>query len=118
LPIKGAVRTPLTDQRTNAFKYFAKLVDDIKNDLGGHDLLSTVELALVEAFAGSALTLHDLNTRMLLGQQIEISDHATAVSALVKVASRIGIKRRSKDITPDLDTYLRHRREQEVVADD
>jgi hypothetical protein len=52
------------DGRTNAAKLFDRLVADIESDLGGRDQLSTIECALVEGFAGAALTLHDLNTRL------------------------------------------------------
>jgi hypothetical protein len=41
------------DGRTNAAKVFDRLVSDIEGDLGGHDQLSTIERALVEAFAGA-----------------------------------------------------------------
>jgi hypothetical protein len=41
------------DGRTNAAKVFDGLVSDIEGDLGGHDQLSTIERALVEAFAGA-----------------------------------------------------------------
>ena len=76
------------DGRTSAAKLFDRLVAAIEVDLGGHDQLSTIERALVEAFAGAAVTLHHLNTRLALG----------AVSAMVRVASRLGLQRRQKDV--------------------
>jgi YjbE family integral membrane protein len=51
------------DGRTGAAKLFDPLVTGIEADLGGSDQLSTIERALVEAFAGAAVTLHNLNTR-------------------------------------------------------
>jgi hypothetical protein len=50
------------DGRTNAAKFFDQLVADIEADLGGREHLSTIERALVEAFAGAAVTLYHLNT--------------------------------------------------------
>jgi hypothetical protein len=38
------------DGRTNAAKVFDRLVTNIEADLGGRDQLSTIELALIEAF--------------------------------------------------------------------
>ena len=107
---KGRIRRQLLtrdqlDGRTNAAKLFDKLVVDIENDLGGRDRLSTIERALIEGFAGATLTLHDLNTRLALGQEIDLNQHAQAVSAMVRVASRLGISRRAKDVT-SLDQYL------------
>ena len=71
---------------------------DIEADLGGRDRLSTIERALVEAFAGAAITLQNLNTRLALGQEIDLSQHAQACSAMVRVASRLGLQRRAKDV--------------------
>jgi hypothetical protein len=77
------------------------------SDLGGSDALSTVEFNLVEAFAGAAVHVHDLNARLLAGEKIDLQQQAMAISSLVRIASRIGTRRRPKDVTPDLRTYLR-----------
>ena len=100
------------DGRTNAAKVFDRLVVDIEADLGGHDQLSTIERALVEAFAGACVTLHNLNTQLALGQTIDLGQHAQAVSAMVRVASRLGLQRRARDVT-DIDPldYARQRGE-------
>src|SRR5262245_25433849 len=89
------------DGRTNAAKVFDRLVVDIEGDLGGHDQLSTIERALVEAFAGACVTLQHLNTQLALGQTIDLAQHTQAVSAMVRVASRLGVSRRVRDVTPD-----------------
>ena len=52
---------PQFDGRTSAAKAFDRLVADIESDLGGSDRLSAVERALVEGFAGAAVTLQHLN---------------------------------------------------------
>jgi hypothetical protein len=102
------------DGRTSAAKAFDKMVADIEADLGGRDQLSTIERALIEAFAGAAVILHHLNTQFALGQQIDLSQHAQAVSAMVRVASRLGLQRRSRDVTPTLSEYLAQLREAEA----
>ena len=95
------------DGRTSAAKAFDKLVADIKADLGGRDQLSTIELVLIEAFAGAAVTLQHLNTRLALGQEIDLAQYAQTVSAMVRVASRLGLRRRARDLTPTLRDLLR-----------
>jgi hypothetical protein len=106
---KGKVRL-LTrqslDGRTKARKQFDAVVTGIVADLGGEDRLSTVEKHLIEAFAGCAVVVHDINARLLLGQEIDIGQTAQALSSLVRIAQRIGVARRSKDITPALPDYL------------
>src|SRR5262245_8967133 len=54
------------DGRTSAAKAFDRLVADIESDLGGSDRLSAIERALVEGFAGAAVTLQHLNTQLAL----------------------------------------------------
>lgn len=93
------------DGRTNAAKVFDRLVANIETDLGGRDQLSTIERALVEGFAGAAVTLHNLNTRLALGETIDLNQHAQAVSAMVRVASRLGLRRRAKNVQ-GLQEYL------------
>jgi hypothetical protein len=104
------------DGRTNAAKAFDRLVADIESDLGGSDRLSTIERSLIEGFAGAAVTLQHLNTQLALGQEIDLSQHAQAVSAMVRVASRLGLQRRMKDVgLPDPLTYARQVDAQEAA---
>jgi hypothetical protein len=101
------------DGRTNAAREFDRLVASIEADLGGHDRLSAIEVALVEAFAGAAVTLNHLNTQLALGQPIDLGQHAQCVSAMVRVASRLGIARRAKDVGATLGDLLRADQRQE-----
>jgi hypothetical protein len=95
------------DGRTNAAKVFDRLVSDIEADLAGRDQLSAIERQLVEAFVGAAVTLQHLNTQLALGQQIDVSQHAQCVGAMVRVATRLGLSRRARDISPTLSDILR-----------
>ncbi len=56
----------------------------------GTDALSTVKRALIEVFAGASVHMGDLNARLLLGHEIDLTEHSAAVGALVRVASRLG----------------------------
>jgi hypothetical protein len=89
------------DGRTQAAKFWDRMVDEIETDLGGHDRLSTIERTLICAYVSAALTLQNLNTRLLLGEEIDFSQHSQCVSAMTRVASRLGIRRRARDVTPD-----------------
>jgi hypothetical protein len=74
--------------------------------LGGRDQLSTVEAALIEAFAGATVHVNQLNALLLLGEAIDLADHAAAISAMVRVAARIGLRRRPRDVTPSVAEYV------------
>jgi hypothetical protein len=62
---------PQLDGRTSAAKAFHRLVADIESDLGGSDRLSAVERALVEGFAGAAVTLAAFEPQLALLGSIE-----------------------------------------------
>lgn len=97
------------DGRTKAAQRFDAIAEGIAADLGGEASLSTVQKHLVEAFAGAALRVQDLNTHLLLGQDVDVLEHCQVVSSLVRIASRIGVRRLAKDvIEPSLAEYLEH----------
>ena len=95
------------DGRTNAAKIWDQLIIDIERDLGGHDQLSTIECGLIEGYVGARLIMMNLNSRLIRGEQIDFNQHATAVSEMVRVASRLGLSRRARDISPTLSDMLR-----------
>ena len=100
------------DRRTAARKAFDGLVAEIEHDLGGSEQLSAIEKSLIQAYAGSAILLDDLNARVVLGQEIDVSTHAQVTSALVRIASRLGLRRRQHDVTPTVEQYLRRKRQE------
>ena len=95
------------DGRTKARKQFDSIAKGIALDLGGEAHLSTVQKHLVEAFAGAAVHVHDLNARLLLGEEVDTLAHSQAISTMVRIASRIGTQRVARDISPTLDDILR-----------
>lgn len=100
------------DRRTAARKAFDALVAEIEHDLGGREQLSAIEKSLIHAYAGSAILLDDLNARVVLGQEIDVGTHAQITSALVRIASRLGLQRRQRDVTPNVQEYLRSKRQE------
>jgi hypothetical protein len=95
------------DGRTNAAKLFKKLIANIETDLGGHDELSEIEVQLVEAYAGSSVLLANLNAKIALGEDISAGEHALIASTMVRLAGKLGLRRRPRDVTPNLDDLLR-----------
>jgi hypothetical protein len=93
----------MLDGRSNAAKEFDRIVDGIASDLGGKNNLTTVQSALVEAFAGACVHVNGLNMKLLIGEAIDLADHAMAISALVRVATRLGTGRVPRDVTDPLD---------------
>ena len=95
------------DNTAKIARMFNRLVLDIESDLGGRGQLSTVERALIQGFAGSAVIVHHLNAKLLvLDEDIDLAAHASAISAMVRIASRLGTQRRAA-ASPTLGQYLR-----------
>jgi hypothetical protein len=95
------------DKRSSAAAQFDAIAKSIAEDLGGEGHLSTIERHLVEAFAGVAIHVGHLNALLALGQQIDVIEHSQAISTMVRVASRIGIKRVLRDVTPEFQNYVK-----------
>jgi hypothetical protein len=105
-PKKRLLTRDALDGRTRAARAFDAIAGGIAADLGGREHLTTVERELVEAFAGAAVNVRDVNARLLVGSQVDLVQQATAISSLCRLASRIGTGRRAKNVTPTLQQYL------------
>jgi hypothetical protein len=93
---------PAIDGRTSAARTFARLISAIEADLGGADRLSAIERTLIEGYAGAYVVARHLNTRLARGEEIDLAQHAQAVSGMVRVATRLGTGRRARDVTDPL----------------
>jgi hypothetical protein len=104
---QGKLRLPSRGQldgRTAVAKEFDKLAADIASDLGGASELTAIEKALVEGFCGAAVCLQSLNTRLALGEAIDLAQHAAVCSSLVRIAAKIGLSRRSRVVSGIVDS--------------
>jgi hypothetical protein len=98
------------DNRTTAAKLFDKTVTEITSDLGGTESLSQIERSLVEAYAGASLMVNHMTAKLIEGEQISLARYSAACGALVRIATRLGIKRRvPSSETSSLGSYLDQR---------
>jgi hypothetical protein len=97
------------DQRSGAAKRFRAITSGIEADIGGAP--STIQKHLCAAFASSVLTVEHLSAQMALGQPVDLAALAAAVSALVRLSNKLGVKRTRDHLTPSLDAYLRTKAE-------
>jgi hypothetical protein len=102
------------DGRTSAARIFAQLAAAIENDLGGHSELSTIELQLIQAFCGASVMLENLNVQLALGDPVEPLELAQIASTLVRVANKLGLQRRARDVSPSLGDLMRDDEETEA----
>jgi hypothetical protein len=69
------------------------------SDLGGEEQLTAVERALVEGFVGATIVLQALNAKVALGQAVDLTEHSSVCSSMVRIAAKIGLSRRSRLIS-------------------
>lgn len=94
------------DGRTLAAKQARQLIDDLESDLGGRDRLSAAERELIQRAALAGAMLQDLETRYLMGRGIDVAAYSTLANAQRRLLATVGLKRRPRDVTPDLSAYI------------
>ena len=112
---KPARRDLPIDQGSGAGRFYAKLVRDVEADLGGRRHLSRIESELIRGFAGSATLLQYMNVQVALGEisEIDLGGYATLASTMLRIGSRLGLRRVPRDVTPNLDQYLALKEQEE-----
>jgi hypothetical protein len=96
----------VVDKRSTIYRRYRDLISAILADQSGADQCSEARKQLIRRFAAASVLAEQLESRLANGEQIDIQQHATLSSTLVRLASRIGIDRRMKNIVPSLDEYL------------
>jgi hypothetical protein len=102
----GSDVLPGVDGRTMIARRFYDVLQSLIADQAGLDRCSEAKLQLIRRFAASAVMAEELEAKLARGEQIDITQHAALSSTLVRLAQRIGIERRARNVTPSLNQYL------------
>jgi hypothetical protein len=94
------------DGRSAIARRFRDLVLEIMGDQGGPDNCAQARIQLIRRFAAASVIAEGLEAAYVNGQQIDITTHTQLCSSLVRIAHRIGINRRLRNVTPALADYL------------
>lgn len=100
---------PDVDGRSVIARRYRDIANAILVDQGGADHCSESRKQLIRRFAAAAVMAEQMEAKLARGEAIDIQEHATLSSTLVRLASRIGINRIPKDVTPDLLDYIESR---------
>jgi hypothetical protein len=109
------------DHRSAWMRRLRDLMMAHEADLGGDANISEGERRLVKRAAMLTLQLEMMEQRWAANEgeastkQIETYQRVTG--ALRRLLESLGLQRRSRDVTPTLDQYLRMRRQQEAEAE-
>ena len=102
------------DRRSNAFKLSEEITAKLVAELGGSDRLNTKQRMAVEAMVGAYIIQHNIITRMLMGEDIDVSAHASAVHSMLRAGACLPDPQ-PKDVTPSLSEILQDTEEAEQV---
>ena len=97
---------PNVDGRSLIARRFRDISNAILRDQNS-DQCSEARLQLIRRFAACAVIAEQMEAGLARGEPINIAEHSQLSSMLTRLASRIGIDRRSRDVTPDPLTYAR-----------
>ena len=100
---------PDVDGRSVIARRYRDISAAILVDQGGVERCSESRKQLIRRFAAAAVLAEQMEAKLARGEKIDIAEHATLSSTLVRLAQRIGIDRLPQDITPDPLTYARER---------
>jgi hypothetical protein len=101
----GSKTLPDTDGRLRIARRFRDIAAAILVDQGGAELCSESRRQLIRRFSAACVLAEDLEGRLARGEEIDVERHAL-LCTLTRLAQRIGIDRRAKNITPSLSEYL------------
>jgi hypothetical protein len=99
------------DGRTNAVKSARALIAALESDLGGAEHLTAGEHALAVRAAVSTAMVEHLESLWLTGRGLDVAEYCALVNVQRRLFTTIGLQRRSRDVTPDLETYRSARAE-------
>jgi hypothetical protein len=96
------------DGRSVMYRRFKDVVSAILVDLGGPDNITEVKLGLVRRYAALIALAEGFEQRMGRGEAVPVGEYVLIASALVRLATRIGLSRIARDIgvVPSLNAYL------------
>ena len=109
----GSAILPDVDGRTTLGRRYRDIAEQLIADQGGAGQLSEARLQLIRRFAAAACLAEQLESRLVRGEGINLQEHATLCSSLVRLGQRIGIERIARDVTPTLAQYLAARQPHE-----
>ena len=94
------------DRRTAAYRETAQLIAEIQSDLGGAENISAAEKQMIQHASVLGAIANDMETKYLLGRPIDLVVLCRVLNAQRRAFDAIGYKRRQRDVTPTLESFL------------
>lgn len=100
----GAIVLAGVDGRSMMARRFREITSWIEMDLGGD--LTEAQRQLLARAATLACWCEERETELARGQQFDAAEYATISNTLRRLLTDLGLGRHSKDVTPDLHSYI------------
>jgi hypothetical protein len=107
---------PGVDGRSLVARRYRDIFAAVAVDQGGSEHLSETRLQLIRRFAAAAVLAEQMEAKLANGGVIDLQEHALVCSTLVRIAQRIGVDQRARNVVPSLADYLEARAEH--IADE
>jgi hypothetical protein len=101
----GSDILPGIDGRSTVARRYRDILGALASDQGGADRMSEARAQLSRRFAALAVLAERMEAALARGDSIDLAQHALISSTLVRLATRLGINRHAKTVTP-LRDYL------------
>jgi hypothetical protein len=85
---------------------FHDLVVGHIGDMGGRDLISEAQFALIKRSAGLECELEQMEGRMSQGEQVDLDCYGRAASHLRRLLESLGLERKPREAGPSLGDLL------------
>lgn len=96
----------LVDGRSREARLYGQHVADVVSDLGGEANVSRAEMELVRRAAGLSVLAALAESKLLAGDDVDISELVSVGNAQRRLLATLGLQRRAVDATPTLEQYL------------
>ena len=94
------------DGRSVWTRRWRDLVTAHLDDLGGEETSSAAQVALARRAATLEIELERQEAALSAGGEIDLDGFNRASGGLRRILETLGVERKSKDVTPDLKSYL------------
>lgn len=103
----GAIVLAGVDGRSMMARRFREITAGIESDLGGD--LTEAQKHITARAATLACWCEEREAELANGEQFDAAEYATITNTLRRLLADLGLERRARDVTPDLQTYLRQK---------
>jgi hypothetical protein len=94
------------DGRTQTARRFRDIIETVTFDLTGPDLLSEGQRQLIRRAAALSIMAEGVEADMARDMTFDVLTYGTICDRLRRIFESLGLERKSRDATPDLQSYL------------